>query len=109
MFHDTRLLYTKDKLSAFFLLVLIVSPHPHIPPHGTPFGWISWRQVTLGVPASEIYAARSFQSSPAAGQAGRTWRLNEHVPDARLTIRLRCVHGGNLCLGVGYVACCRRC
>eukprot|EP00903_Cladosiphon_okamuranus_P015184 g14038.t1 len=51
------------------------------------------KTVTRGVPPSEIYAARNFQTSPAIGQAGRTWRLNDHVPDARLTIRLRFAKG----------------
>ncbi|CAN0163846.1 unnamed protein product, partial [Ectocarpus sp. 8 AP-2014] len=42
--------------------------------------------VTLGVPPSEIYSSRD---STGGRSSSGPWRLSNHVPDPRLTIRLR--------------------
>ncbi|CBJ26777.1 expressed unknown protein [Ectocarpus siliculosus] len=42
--------------------------------------------VTLGVPPSEIYSSRD---SAGGRSSSGPWRLSNHVPDPRLTIRLR--------------------
>lgn len=106
MYH-TPMVHTSSALAFFDLLLTMPPPPPQQTQTGPLSRWWGIRvdQVTLGVPASEICSARNFPASPrtVGHQAGRAWRLSEHVPDPRLTIRLRCEEGCVCVLGRGAV------